>query len=243
MTTSLHAQHRESPSPIATDGESESRPFVSRGGIKLANALAASRLAVKNRVAIDVGASTGGFTDCLLRAGARAVICVDVGYGQLDWGLRNDPRVHVLERQNARALVPELLPAVPDLAVIDVAFISLAKVLPAVVACLSEPHDVLALIKPQFEVGRGRVGKGGVVRSPELRQLALTSVAAAAVALGEAVIEFYPSGLAGPKGNRETFIWLAEAGRSGATQDANRLAAMVAAADPGLDDAHAWSSA
>ncbi len=221
---------------MPADGEREGRPFVSRGGIKLANALAAARLPITDRVAIDVGASTGGFTDCLLRAGARAVICVDVGYGQLDWGLRNDPRVHVLERQNARALVPELLPTIPDLAVIDVAFISLAKVLPAVVACLSEPHDVFALIKPQFEVGRGRVGKGGVVRSPELRQLALTGVADAAVALGEAVIEFYPCGLAGPKGNRETFIWLAEADRAGATQDASAVAAMAAAADPVLGD-------
>src|ERR1700677_4977748 len=153
----------------------DERPaFVSRGGIKLANALTSSGLEVAGRRALDVGASTGGFTDCLLQRGALDVIAVDVGYGTLAWSLRSDPRVGVLERTNARALTPEMLAAAlpgrvgpPDLATIDVSFISLAKVLPAVLGCLADGYDVLALVKPQFELGRGRVGKGGVVREPD----------------------------------------------------------------------------
>lgn len=195
------------------------------------------------RTAIDVGASTGGFTDCLLQAGASHVTCVDVGYGQLDWGLRNDPRVVVLERQNARALAPELLAARADLAVIDVSFISLAKVLPAVLTCLTEAHDILALVKPQFEVGRQRVGKGGVVRLAEHRRLALTAVGEAAIGLGQSVVGYYPSGLPGPKGNRETFLWLAEAGRAGAVSDAGALEALAAAADEAFEELAAGARA
>src|SRR5271157_4936213 len=131
----------------------ETSTFVSRGGIKLENALAATGLEVTGRRALDAGASTGGFTDCLLQRDATGVIAVDVGYGQLDWGLRNDPRVSVLERTNARALTVEMLPYTPDFATIDVSFISLAKVLPAVLGCMAERYDVLAMIKPQFEVG------------------------------------------------------------------------------------------
>jgi 23S rRNA (cytidine1920-2'-O)/16S rRNA (cytidine1409-2'-O)-methyltransferase len=189
--------------------------FVSRGGIKLANALASSGVEVTGRRALDVGASTGGFTDCLLQHDAREVIAVDVGYGTLDYRLRTDPRVAVLERTNARALTPAMLPApvagpdaLPDLATVDVSFISLEKVLGAVLACLARPYDVLALVKPQFEVGRGRVGKGGVVRDAEDRRAALVAVGAAALELGAVVLGYHSSRLPGPKGNRETFIWL-----------------------------------
>src|SRR5262245_10268116 len=138
--------------------------YVSRGGTKLANALDATGLEVAGRRALDVGASTGGFTDCLLQRGAAEVIAVDVGYGELAWSMRADERVHVLERTNARSLQPSMLPYAPDLAVVDVSFISLEKVLGAVLNCLAPGWDALALVKPQFEVGRGRVGKGGVVR-------------------------------------------------------------------------------
>jgi 23S rRNA (cytidine1920-2'-O)/16S rRNA (cytidine1409-2'-O)-methyltransferase len=155
---------------------------------------------------LDVGASTGGFTDCLLRRGAARVIALDVGYGQLDWGLRNDPRVHAIERQNARELAPADLPYEPGLATIDVSFISLVKVLPAVARCLARTGEILALVKPQFELGRGRV-RGGVVRSADDRREALVSVAEGARGIGLAVRGFASSGLPGPKGNRETFVW------------------------------------
>jgi 23S rRNA (cytidine1920-2'-O)/16S rRNA (cytidine1409-2'-O)-methyltransferase len=204
---------------------------VSRGGLKLANALSASGLSVAGRKALDVGASTGGFTDCLLRAGAEQVAAIDVGYGQLDWSLRNDARVHVMERLNARAIEPEMVPFAADLAVVDVSFISLAKVLPAVLACMTPTRDVLALVKPQFEIGRGGVGKGGVVRSAEDRERVLGDVGEAMFGLGESVIGFYPAGLPGPKGNRETFLWLAESGRAGATLDAAEVRRMAAAAE------------
>jgi 23S rRNA (cytidine1920-2'-O)/16S rRNA (cytidine1409-2'-O)-methyltransferase len=189
----------------------DERPrFVSRGGIKLANALSAWRFDVGGRRALDVGASTGGFSDCLLQHGASAVIAVDVGYGSLAWSLRNDPRVSVMERCNARDLTPQMLAYAPDLAVVDVSFISLAKVLGAVLACLAPGYDVLALVKPQFEVGRGRVGKGGVVRDAGERRAALVGVGQAALSLGAAVLGYRSSGLPGPKGNRETFVWLAD---------------------------------
>jgi 23S rRNA (cytidine1920-2'-O)/16S rRNA (cytidine1409-2'-O)-methyltransferase len=189
--------------------------FVSRGGIKLANALEAFGIDVGGRRALDVGASTGGFTDCLLQRGAEHVIAADVAYGQLDWGLRTDPRVTVIERRNARALTSAELPYAPDLIVIDVSFISVAKVLGPVLACAAARHDCLALVKPQFEVGRGAVGKGGVVRDPALRRGALVAVGMAARELGASVLGFASSGLPGPKGNRESFAWLAEAGRGG----------------------------
>ena len=206
----------------------DERPrYVSRGGIKLENALAALGVDPAGRRCLDVGASTGGFTDCLLQHGAAHVVCVDVAYGELDWRLRNDERVTVLERMNARGLRPEDLPYAPDLVVADVSFISLTKVLPAVIACCANPFDALAMVKPQFEVGRGRVGKGGVVRDADDRQAALVAVAEAAVALGAAVLGFASSGLPGPKGNRETFMWLAEAGRAGAVGDLGAAAAAV----------------
>ncbi len=192
--------------------------YVSRGGIKLANALDATGLEVAGRRALDVGASTGGFTDCLLQRGAAQVTAVDVGYGELAWGLRNDARVTVIERTNARSLRAGMLPYAPDLATIDVSFISLEKVLGAVLACLAPGWDVLALVKPQFEVGRERVGRGGVVRDPEARRDALVAVGEAALSLGAGVVCYRSSGLPGPKGNRETFVWLADpaAGRAGA---------------------------
>lgn len=202
-------------------------PFVSRGGVKLRNALDAFGLEVSGRLGLDVGASTGGFTDCLLQAGVSQVIAVDVAYGELSWRLRSDPRVTVIERCNARSLRGEALPYAPDLIVIDVSFISLGKVLPAVLACAAERFDCLALIKPQFEVGRSAVGKGGVVRSADDRRRALVSVAEGARELGFAVLGFASSGLPGPKGNLETFVWLAEAARGGAVAELEAAAREV----------------
>jgi 23S rRNA (cytidine1920-2'-O)/16S rRNA (cytidine1409-2'-O)-methyltransferase len=215
------------------DVDHSDKPFVSRGGIKLENALLASGLHVAGRRALDVGASTGGFTDCLLRRGARSVVAVDVGYGQLDWGLRNDPRVTVLERTNARALTPEMLPYTPDLATIDVSFISLEKVLPAVLGCMAGSYDVLAMVKPQFEVGRALASKGrGVVRNPDDRRAALVAVGCAALGLEASVLGYHYSGLPGPKGNRETFVWLAEAGHGGGARDGEQLEAMAREIEP-----------
>jgi 23S rRNA (cytidine1920-2'-O)/16S rRNA (cytidine1409-2'-O)-methyltransferase len=190
-------------------------PYVSRGGIKLRNALDALGIDPAGRCCLDVGASTGGFTDCLLQAGAEHVVALDVAYGELAWSLREDARVTVLERVNARSLDPGRLPYRPDLIVLDVSFISLRKVLPAVLACAAERFDALAMVKPQFEVGRDRVGRGGVVRDVEARREALAAVAACGRSLGAAVMGFAPSGLPGPAGNRETFAWLAEGGREG----------------------------
>src|SRR4051812_3195974 len=229
-----HGERAAKPGQLVTEDVRlavDERPrFVSRGGIKLANALDALGLDVAGRRALDVGASTGGFTDVLLQRGAAHVVAVDVAYGELAWSLRNDERVTVLERVNARSLAREQLPYAPDLVVCDVSFISLTKVLPAVLGCAAERHDALAMVKPQFEVGRARVGKGGVVREPSLRREAVLSVARCAVGLGAAVLGAASSGLPGPKGNLETFVWLAEAGRDGAVED---LAAAVEAAEPG----------
>jgi len=180
--------------------------FVSRGGIKLENALEALGIEVAGRDCLDVGASTGGFTDCLLRRGAARVAAVDVAYGQIDQGLREDSRVTVVERLNARELLPPDLPFAPTLATVDVSFISLAKVLPAVGRCLAPGGEVLAMVKPQFELGRERVRKG-VVRSLADRREAILGVAGAARELGLPVRGFASSGLPGPKGNRETFVW------------------------------------
>ena len=194
-------------------------PFVSRGGIKLANALDRFGLDVSGRRALDVGASTGGFTDCLLQRGAAHVVALDVAYGELAVKLRDDPGVTVLERRNARTLDPAELPYRPDLVVADVSFISLAKVMPAVLACTAERFDALVMVKPQFEVGRERIGKGGVVRDPALRREAIVGVARAARGEGAAVLGFASSGLPGPAGNRETFAWLAEGSRNGTVED------------------------
>ena len=202
-------------------------PYVSRGGIKLANALDALGIDVAGRHALDVGASTGGFTDCLLQRGAARVVALDVAYGELDWRIRQDARVTVLERTNARALAADALPYRPDLLVIDVSFISLRTILPAVLGTLARAWDGLAMVKPQFEVGRERLGKGGVVRDPELRRGAVAEVAEAARALGAGVAGFAPSGLPGPAGNRETFAWLTEGGRAGGLADVRAALAGV----------------
>ena len=208
--------------------EVAARPqFASRGGRKLANALDALGIGVASRRCLDVGASTGGFTDCLLQRGAAEVIALDVAYGELHWRLRNDPRVHVIERYNARNLEAEDLPYRPDLVVCDVSFISLTKVLPAVLGVVADRFDLLALVKPQFEVGRERVGKGGVVRDPADRRAALVAVAEHLREHGAAVMGFASSGLPGPAGNRETFVHAAEAGRPGAVEDVEAAARKV----------------
>jgi 23S rRNA (cytidine1920-2'-O)/16S rRNA (cytidine1409-2'-O)-methyltransferase len=180
--------------------------FVSRGGIKLDNALAALGLDVDGRDCLDVGASTGGFTDCLLQRGAARVVALDVAYGQIDQSMREDARVTVIERLNARALTPADLPFRPELATVDVSFISLGKLLPAVASCLQPGGEVLAMVKPQFELGRERVRKG-VVHVAADRHEAVLAVAAAAGEAGLPVRGFASSGLPGPKGNRETFVW------------------------------------
>ncbi|HEX6753423.1 MAG TPA: TlyA family RNA methyltransferase [Solirubrobacterales bacterium] len=185
--------------------------FVSRGGIKLENALEALGIDVAGRDCLDVGASTGGFTDCMLQRGAARVAAADVAYGQIDQGLREDSRVTVIERLNARDMLPVDLPFVPELATIDVSFISLVKVLPAVARCLSADGELLAMVKPQFELGRERVRKG-VVRDAGDRREAILGVALAARQLGLTVRGFASSGLPGPKGNRETFAWCGHGG-------------------------------
>jgi len=205
----------------------ERAAYVSRGGVKLANALAALGVDVAGRRCLDVGASTGGFTDVLLQRGAEHVVALDVAYGELAWSLRNDARVTVVERVNARSLDCSLLPYRPDLVAADVSFISLTKVLPAVLGCCADRFDALAMVKPQFEVGRAAVGKGGVVRDPALRCSALVTVASAAREHGASVLGFASSGLPGPKGNRETFVWLAEAGRDGEVADLEAAAREV----------------
>lgn len=210
--------------------------YASRGGHKLAGALEACRprgLTVAGRRCLDAGASTGGFTDVLLRHGADHVIAVDVGYGQLAWRLRTDPRVTVLDRTNVRTLVPEQLGRpLPGLIVADLSFISLRLVLPALVRCGTPDADLLVLVKPQFEVGRERLGPGGVVRDPALRAEAVRRVAAAAQELGLGVRHVVASPLPGPAGNVELFLWL----RAGATPlEEALLDAAVAAAPAGRE--------
>ena len=183
--------------------------YVSRGGHKLAGALASfTGLRVSGRRCLDAGASTGGFTDVLLRAGAAHVVAVDVGYGQLAWSLRSDPRVTVLDRVNVRNLQPGQVAPPPDLVTGDLSFISLRQVLPALAACAAPDADFVLLVKPQFEVGKGKVGTGGVVRDPELRAGAVAAVAQTALRLGLGVSGVTASPLPGPSGNVEYFLWL-----------------------------------
>jgi 23S rRNA (cytidine1920-2'-O)/16S rRNA (cytidine1409-2'-O)-methyltransferase len=202
--------------------------YVSRGGLKLERALDRFDIDPGGRACLDVGASTGGFTDCLLQRGARHVTALDVAYGELDWRIRSDARVTVLERRNARSLRPEELPERPDLIVIDVSFIGLEKVLPAVAAAAAPRFDLLALVKPQFELGAARVGKGGVVRLAADRFDALVAVGESARALGLSVHGYCSSGLPGPAGNRESFVLCSESSRPG-VQD---LRAAALAAEP-----------
>jgi 23S rRNA (cytidine1920-2'-O)/16S rRNA (cytidine1409-2'-O)-methyltransferase len=186
----------------------EPLPYVSRGGLKLAHALDAFALDVAGRVAVDVGASTGGFTDCLLQRGASRVYCIDVGHGQLDWKLASDPRVQVIDRTNIRLMPPERVPERCTLGTVDVSFISLRLVLPALPPLLVSGAPVVTLVKPQFEVGKGKVGKGGIVRDEADRRQAVADVSAAARALGFGVLGETTSPITGGKGNVEFLLHL-----------------------------------
>lgn len=217
--------------PVVVDGDAVGADYVSRGAQKLAGALAvftAEGLTVAGRRCLDAGAATGGFTEVLLRAGAAEVVAVDVGYGQLAWPLRTDPRVRVLERTNVRTLTPAVIGGPVALVVADLSFISLRLVLPALTGCTGNDGELVLMVKPQFEVGRGRVGAGGVVRDPQLRAEAVRSVAAAAAEREFGVAGVVPSPLPGPAGNVEVFLWL----RPGAPPlDPARLATAVGAAE------------
>ena len=197
---------------VAPGGEIEVRgdscPYVSRGGIKLESALREFGIDVAGKVALDAGASTGGFTDCLLQHGARCVYCIDVGRGQLDWKIASDPRVVVIDRTNIRLMPPARIPEPCTLAVVDVSFISLRLVLPVLPALLHPGSPVVALVKPQFEVGRGKVGKGGIVRDEANRQHALDEVKTAARDLGYQVLGETTSPITGGKGNVEFLLYL-----------------------------------
>lgn len=193
----------------------DSCPYVSRGGLKLAHALDTFGVRPAGRVALDVGASTGGFTDCLLRGGAQRVYAVDVGYGQFAYALRIDPRVCVMERTNARYLEPAAFDPLPSLATVDVSFISATKVLPAILSCVETGGDIVLLVKPQFEVGRSRVGRGGVVRDQADHRFAIELVIDGAYSADASVLNVTHSPLVGPRGNRE--FWLHIVGGSTAT--------------------------
>ena len=203
--------HAKAGEQVDESAEIEVEPgprFVSRGGEKLANALAAFGIGVEGEDCLDVGASTGGFTDCLLQAGAARVCTLDVGYGQLHPKLREDPRVTVLERVNVRNLDCEELPFRPAFLTCDVSFISLAKALPPALHCAASGWRALVLVKPQFEAGRSEVGKGGVVRDPEVHRRVVGEIAALSADWGATVEGVADSGLPGPKGNREFFLYL-----------------------------------
>jgi 23S rRNA (cytidine1920-2'-O)/16S rRNA (cytidine1409-2'-O)-methyltransferase len=209
----------------------ESDPnYASRGGFKLAGALEGfPQVQVAGRRCLDAGASTGGFTDVLLRRGAAQVVAVDVGYGQLAWQLRTDDRVRVVDRTNVRSLTPHDIGGPAELTVADLSFISLRKVLPALSACTAQTGDLLPMVKPQFEVGRERLGSGGVVRDPQLRADTVVDVATAAGELGWATAGVCVSPLPGPSGNVEFFLWLR---RDPSTRlDENDIRAIVAATE------------
>ena len=183
-------------------------PYVGRGGLKLAAALEHFKINPEGMVAMDVGCSTGGFTDCLLKKNARKVYAIDVGYGQLDWSLRNDPRVVLFEKKNIRYMEKTAVPEAVDIAVVDVSFISLLKVLPRVLEFLGSGGKVLALIKPQFEAGKGMVGKGGVVKDESTRLSAIESVREGVSGIGFQALGVFESPVRGQKGNIEYFIYL-----------------------------------
>ena len=206
---------------IAADADvaliARDHPYVSRGGVKLAHALDVFDIDPAGRLALDVGASTGGFTDVLLRRGSPRVVALDVGHGQLDWRLRSDPRVTVLERLNARTLVADQLPADARcfaLAVMDVSFISVRQILPAIVPLLADGADLVLLVKPQFEAGREEVGKGGLVRNPDVHHRVVAEVTTAASALGLSRVATTESPITGTEGNREFFLHLRRSGRA-----------------------------
>jgi 23S rRNA (cytidine1920-2'-O)/16S rRNA (cytidine1409-2'-O)-methyltransferase len=199
------------PEDAAIAVEAPDHPWVGRGGLKLAHALEVFGLDVTGRIALDIGASTGGFTDVLLQGGAARVVALDVGHGQLDWRLRTDPRVVVLERVNARALTPDQLPEWArrfDLITIDVSFISLRHILPVLPPLLAPAGSVVALVKPQFEAGREDVGKGGIVRDPAVHARVVEEVSAAADALGLSRAGLVESPITGSEGNREFLLHL-----------------------------------
>ncbi|MFE5741329.1 TlyA family RNA methyltransferase [Streptomyces celluloflavus] len=212
MTASKPATQVETSAAVVVRADESAPDYVSRGGHKLAGAFAAFvplGLEIAGRRALDAGASTGGFTDVLLRAGAGHVVAVDVGYGQLAWSLQSDDRVTVKDRTNVRELTLEQIDSVPvDLVVGDLSFIPLGLVLPALVGCAAPDADLVLMVKPQFEVGRERLGSGGVVRSPELRAEAVRAVAGRAAELGLGVLGVTASPLPGPSGNVEYFLWL-----------------------------------
>lgn len=210
-TATKSATQVETSAAVVVAKDDADPDYVSRGGHKLAGALAAfvpRGLVVEGRRCIDAGASTGGFTDVLLRAGARHVVAVDVGYGQLAWALRSDDRVTVADRTNVRELTPDQVGEPAGLVVGDLSFISLGLVLPALVRCSAPDADLVMMVKPQFEVGRERLGSGGVVRDPELRAEAVRTVAGQAAELGLGVLGVTASPLPGPSGNVEYFVWL-----------------------------------
>ena len=219
--------------PVVVAGDDPTAEYVSRGGHKLAGALAAfapDGLVVEGRRCLDAGASTGGFTDVLLRAGASEVVAVDVGYGQLAWPLRTNDKVVVLERTNVRTLTPDAIGGPVEVTVADLSFISLRLVLPALAACTAPGGDLVLMVKPQFEVGRERVGAGGVVRDPALRAEAVLDVTAAASELGLGVAGVTASPLPGPSGNVEFFVWFR---RGAPPADPDRVRAVVAAGPAG----------
>lgn len=197
-------------SEAAVESKSREIPYVSRGGIKISAALRHFGISVHGMTAMDVGTSTGGFTDCLLQNGAKKVYCIDVGYGQISLKLRNDPRVILFERTNIRHLDKERVPDPIDIATIDVSFISLKLVLPKVMEFLRKNGAVVALVKPQFEVGKGEVGKGGIVRDEEKRMSAVVSVREYAESVGLKTAGLFQSPIAGQKGNIEYFLYLKE---------------------------------
>jgi len=220
----------EAAAPVVVADADAGPGYASRGGHKLAGALEElPGITVSGRRCLDAGASTGGFTDVLLRRGAREVVAVDVGYGQLAWSLRTDARVHVHDRTNVRALGPDAIGGVVDLVVADLSFISLRLVLPALTACARPSADLLPMVKPQFEVGRGKVGAGGVVRDPRLRVQAIADVARTAAELGYGVAGVAHSPLPGPAGNHEYFLWLR---RDAPELDAGSVTAVVSAFVP-----------
>ena len=198
--------------PVSDEAEitlkAPDHPYVGRGGIKLAHALDTFSIVVAGREALDIGASTGGFTDVMLKRGAKRVVAYDVGHGQLDWGLRNDPRVVVIERANARALEPAHLPTLVDIVTIDVSFISLRHIFPRVPPLLRDGADVVALVKPQFEAHRAEIGKKGVIRNPVVQARVVEEAAAAAAEVGLVRAAMTESPITGDTGNREFFLHL-----------------------------------
>ncbi|MBI4379074.1 MAG: TlyA family RNA methyltransferase [Nitrospinae bacterium] len=183
-------------------------PYVSRGGLKLEKAIREFEITIKDKIAIDVGASTGGFTDCLLQNGAKKVYAIDVGYGQIAWKLRNDPRVIVIERKNIRYIKPSDIGELADIVTIDVTFISLRLVIPALIKLLKKNGEIIALIKPQFEVGKDEVGKGGVVREGERHERVISEIKTFATDSGLRVLNVTSSPIKGPKGNIEFLMYL-----------------------------------